>query len=174
MSLFFEFFQQCSSCFFKFLFLLIILLQNLHLYSIFINPLLSFYGYSSNHSIYNRLDEWIKFISWLEPVVPIQYTGRVSNPHFQLHLRLSVQKTDSATSVFYSIQLSYRSILVAKVGLEPTRSFPPRDFRNTMTFVTSTCCLCSGLYLDHIFRFRSAPSSLYTFLISKAWLGISS
>ena len=64
-------------------------------------------------------------------------------------------------------------MLVAKVGLEPTRSFPPRDFRNTMTFVTSICCLCSGLYLDHIFRFRSAPSSLYTFLISKAWLGIS-
>ena len=28
---------------------------------------------------------------------------------------------------------------------------PPRDFLNTMTFVTSICCLCSGLYLDHIF-----------------------
>lgn len=36
-----------------------------------------------------------------------------------------------------SILLSYRGMLVAKVGLEPTRSFPPRDFRNTMTFVTS-------------------------------------
>ena len=33
-------------------------------------------------------------------------------------------------------------------------------------------CLQSGLYLHHIFRLRCSVSSLYTFLISKAWLGI--
>ena len=27
-------------------------------------------------------------------------------------------------------KLSYRGMLVAKVGLEPTRSFPPRDFKS--------------------------------------------
>ena len=32
--------------------------------------------------------------------------------------------------------------------------------------------LWSGLYLHHIFQFRCSPSSLYTFLFSKASLGI--
>ena len=32
--------------------------------------------------------------------------------------------------------------------------------------------LWSGLYLHHTFRFRCSPSSLYTFKISLAWLGI--
>ena len=32
--------------------------------------------------------------------------------------------------------------------------------------------LWSGLYLHHTFQFRCSPSSLYTFKISLAWLGI--
>ena len=32
--------------------------------------------------------------------------------------------------------------------------------------------LWSGLYLHHTFQFRCSPSSLYTFKISLAWLGV--
>ena len=44
------------------------------------------------------------------------------------------------------------------------------DFLTTITFVTFR--LWSGLYLHHIFQLRCSVSSLYTFLIFKAWLGI--
>ena len=46
------------------------------------------------------------------------------------------------------------------------------DFLTTIAFATKQYCLWSGLYLNHIFRLRFSVSSLYTFFISKAWLGI--
>ncbi len=51
----------------------------------------------------------------------------------------------------------------------------PRAMPNRFSYHYKFPCpygLWSGLSLHHIFRFRCSPSSLYTFKITLAWLGI--
>ena len=63
--------------------------------------------------------------------------------------------------------------LVPQTGIEPVLTLRRTGFSYHYSFhYQHKCCLWSGLYLHHIFRFRCFVSSLYTFLISKAWLGI--
>ena len=66
----------------------------------------------------------------------------------------------------YKLYHFYRS----REGRTPTGLIP-----NGFSYHYKFPCLFSlwsGLYLHHTFQFRCSPSSLYTFKISLAWLGI--